>query len=203
MSGFRIGVACTFYNDVRGLERLIPTLDPFDHIIMNDGSWKDFGNGLSDDGSRELIQKHKHIHLLDNPNLMPNQKQTNHLRYAGELGCDVLVLIDADELITQFDRHEIISSLDKCRKPEQNVYWCKFYEYHIDWVMFHYPRVVINPLECSYPDRHNQIWAHGREQIHRKKDLIIDGLAIKHDKSVRTVAREAYNKSWNLEHPRH
>lgn len=200
----KIGAACTFYNDKKGLERLLPTLKQFDEIILNDGAWRDYeSGGLSTDGSRELIPELPKYHLINNPNLMLAEKQNKHLKLAGELNINILVLIDSDEYLTEFDRNKFENSMLNVAKRKQNVYWCKFLEYHTDWVAFHYPRIILNPSECEYRERHNQIFSHDTPQIHTKRGLIIQGITIKHDKSIRTDMRENYNKSWNLEHPRH
>lgn len=201
----KIGVCCTFYNGLEGLKRLIPSILQFDYIILNDGAWKDFqSGGLSTDGSREYIKQFPQIFLLDNPDLMPNEKQTIHLKEAARLGCDCVILIDDDEYVTDFDRAKFEKNLSQLRRSEQAVYWCDFYEKHDkNYVLFQYPRIVVEPEKCEYKDRHNQIWAYGKEQIHKKKGLIIQGITLRHDKLTRTDEREAYNKNWNLTHPRH
>ncbi len=199
----KIGAGIVFYNDAEGLKRTISSLKDFDVIICTDGAWKEFEDeGLSTDGSREIVTNANNTVLLDAAGMMTAEKQEFQLRYSDRYDLDALVLIDSDEYLTHFDRDTFEESLMSSIRNEKHVYHCDFEYYDLTWQHTRIPRVLWQPQKCQYLERHNQIFAGTVPQI--TSDIVtINGINMKHEKNFRPAERESYNKEWNLAHPKH
>ena len=97
-----------FYNDVKSLERTLESLkDKVDWMICVDGKFKhftDFDNdsnndGLSTDGSRELVNSYDRAVLIDVPNSYEVNKRTAYLKECRRVRPDYLLIIDSDEYV--------------------------------------------------------------------------------------------------------
>jgi hypothetical protein len=104
-----IAVCTSWYMDYLGVKREYESLnmeDPYSpqHAIFVDGPYTFFRlkgrptPQLSDDGSREFLQKQSKVTLINYPG-SETDKRTAYLRKAEELGCDVIIIIDSDEYL--------------------------------------------------------------------------------------------------------
>lgn len=93
----KIGVGLIFFDDLKSLQRCIPTLD-VDTIYAIDGRFKGYktSNALSTDGSREYLQSFTNVVLIDAPDLEQFEKRNMYLKACNE---EFLFVVDSDHLM--------------------------------------------------------------------------------------------------------
>lgn len=103
--GIKFASGTVFYNDCKSLERTLNSLhDKVDLMICVDGKFKHFDDGkdkegLSTDGSRELVRSYDNAVLLSVPNSYEIQKRTAYLDYCVKVNAEYLLIIDSDEYV--------------------------------------------------------------------------------------------------------
>ena len=93
----KIAAGLNFFLEAKNLPKTLETIKDFDVIIAVDGRYPhfDYREKLSDDGSREILKKYPNVVLLDCPDDQIT-KRNLYLQYAKKLGCDFLLVVDAD-----------------------------------------------------------------------------------------------------------
>ena len=178
-------MCCSFYNDRKGLEKLLESTDEFFRIFI-DGRWKSYpGNTpISDDGSRELIQASHDCILVDNPDLIEYKKRNVYIGFAQKLGFDYCLVLDSDEYIEYLDYDEFVSQLDgdpayTIPQIDENDGFSRY-------------SLRLHSTKCYHFDRHNQLW-NNLQPLDLSKNKIINGILVRHDKSHREKKRELEN----------
>jgi hypothetical protein len=108
-SDINLAICTSWYLDVAGVKRLYKSLNMNDsyapqYTIWVDGPFTFFRlkdrltPPLSDDGSREYLQKQIKTIIIDHQG-SEVEKRTAYLRKAEELGCDAIIVIDSDEYL--------------------------------------------------------------------------------------------------------
>ena len=110
---------------------------------------------------------------------------------------DVIIILDDDEVILKWDRKEFEESLEARKKPDSFAYNIEFWE---NDQKYEVPRVIVNPSQCYYKNKHNMIWHDNLEIFGRLIGPKINGIVAKHDKSFRESFRESYNRQYRQSH---
>jgi len=96
-----LSAGVVFWNEKRGLDRLLPTLKEFDYVYLIDGRFKmmEGDSNWSTDGSRWTIDACSNAYCyLQFPSSEPEHRN-KYLEKAGRHHDDYLLVIDADEWI--------------------------------------------------------------------------------------------------------
>lgn len=198
----KFGIACIILNDVKGLKRLLGSIPDLFTVYVIDGRFKDFeGPILSDDGTRELARDYTSVVLTDAPDLMENQKRQVYMDKAANDGVDFLLQVDSDEYI-KIDVEKFVKSCEELSKMDKYAFQVEMDYFDLRWQVQTPHRLFYKPSEITYPKYHNEIWAKGR-MINSEYGVIVEGVRLVHDKSVRTQEREAINKRWYQRYPFH
>ena len=120
MTSVSIASGTVFYNDCKSLERTLESLkDKVTFMFCIDGRYKHFEDnnetGLSNDGSRELVQSYDRAILIDMPNSYEVQKRQRYLEECavGHPAMDFLLIIDSDEYVAEYDETEFRARLER------------------------------------------------------------------------------------------
>jgi len=99
----KISVGTLSYNCKDELKTLLESCKEFEMVIIIDGKWSDFDDGLdvfsSNDGTVELAKSYPNVILIESPNKKEFENRNLLMRTAGKLGCNVIIDIDSDEYI--------------------------------------------------------------------------------------------------------
>lgn len=180
---YAVGVCC--YADPEGMRRLLESTKEFFGVICVVCRWEDFeyNNGKNDEMIK-VIKSYKNTILIQADGLPQFMARNLYLQCAGVMGFDALLILDSDEVLKEMNWYI---------PKETNAY-------NVKWNDIVLPRVIVNPKECRYKDRHNQVWYKGFELFGRDTGHI-EGIAIVSDKSFREPERERYQREYNLSHP--
>lgn len=163
-----LALCCSWYMDCLGIKRLWESCrmdDPYSpqHAIFIDGPYTFFKFKdkptplLSDDGSREFLQEHEKVTVVDYPGYQVD-KRMQYVKKAEELGCDAIVIIDSDEYL-----HPEYNDWKEFRS------WLKRYSHSHDplnrgfvfnllfWVDEHYEKAY-NCIETGKFERMPRVW---------------------------------------------
>lgn len=215
----KIAAGVCFYNDCKSLERTLQSLvDKVDYMVCVDGRYKGFkdsGDGLSNDGSRELVRSFNKSVLINMPNVYEVEKRQGYLDWCDRARPDWLLIIDSDEYVSEYDKTVLESKLAQMsmgQYAQYNVFAVMLEVYsgkydHIVWSFVsgqppqttregerryeHSPRLWARPWEMEYYLRHYHF---------RKKDptsslhyqeqnpavAIVSGMKLNHDHALRT-----------------
>src|SRR5689334_22428156 len=96
----KVAAGLIFYEDAKSLVRCLDSLDNFDCVICVDGRFSEFTScaneaGLSDTGTREIVESYRNTLLIDYPRRDEVRKRNAYLQLAKEY--DWLLVIDSDE----------------------------------------------------------------------------------------------------------
>lgn len=165
----KIALGTIFYNNKPELERQIYSIPygSITHYIGIDGIFNyNFGKdgnktGLSNDGSREVIQslekKDVKVIIDDYPNQIEVAKRNRYLEICEKYHIDVLIIIDSDEFFYYYDNNPCdqwtkfkieMEKLIKVNK-NQNVYSIKTVLSE-DYALMEYHRVWCKPGDMRY-----------------------------------------------------
>jgi hypothetical protein len=165
-----IALATIFYNNKRELERQInsiPSGGSITHYFGIDGIFQyNFGKdgnktGLSNDGSRELIQsleeKGVKVVIDDCPNEIEFTKRNRYLELCEKYNIDIMIIVDSDEYFYYYDKDPLeqwakfrleMAKLIKIN-PNQNVYAIRTILAE-DYAFMEYFRVWYRPGDMRY-----------------------------------------------------
>ena len=185
-------IICTiFYQDLKGLERLVSSKHNLD-IIFVDGRFLGWdGPPLSTDGSREFLHS-KGYEIIDAPDLIEYQKRNKYVEKAHELGYDYCLVIDSDEYIEYYNRTMIENDL---------LFFLDSYS-HVQ----KYDSTSHNPYQKLYKttarhlDNHRQSYIDTRP-IFSPDNRIIHGLVTVHDPKHRSEERQRYRLDYYKNNP--
>ena len=179
-----IGVCC--YCDPDGMRRLLETTKSFNYVICIVGRWEGFtwNNGRNQE-MIDVINSYRNTIIITIDDIPQHVARNLYLWRAGQLGCNYLIVLDSDEYL-KFDKFKV--------PKEDNIY-------NVKWNNTVLPRLIKDPKNCEYKDRHNQIWRDGKEMIGRNLGECVEGIEIISDKKFREKDREKYQEKYNLDHP--
>jgi hypothetical protein len=196
----RFAAGLIFYNELKGLQRLIPTLQHMEKIYAIDGRFPEYpGNSdLSNDGSREFLKSFSNVVLIDAPKVQEVEKRNIYLRSAEADDIDVLLVIDADEYIVEADWAKFHSQcLTKMSLP--GLYRVRGWN---AGTFDPWPRLVHPPKDFEYylihyAFRHRPTGVY--ENAGHFARLGIEGIKIMHDDAMRSkeqAASSAKYQNW-------
>lgn len=203
------GVGISFYNDRRGLRRLLESVyGNVEYVICVDGkySYNEWNTEpLSTDGSRELIQdvakdfEGQGLYLIDAPNLTEARKRQIYCDLTKDYVIDCLIILDSDEYVFCADwlrfRHECYQKIVVRDKGLWNIYNLHFKEptarprlwwraYEIELGPTHYDFTRKDDVTCREINM-------GGDEIHTIGNIIISH---KHD--LRTADHQFAREQW-------
>lgn len=146
-------VALSFYNDLKSLQRSIPTyIEHVDKVYAIDGKY--IGNpSLNDysiDGSTEYLSQFPNV-VLDKFVGNEYEKRNRYLKQE----CDYLLIIDSDEYVVEAD-WELFKKNVKImtsQSPNNRFFGIKYLYNSKDWTP--YPRLWFKPYLIEYHKAHN------------------------------------------------
>lgn len=183
-------VGIIFFSDKLGLERTLNSIPRDFMAFCIDGGIPSRGhNGISTDGSRDVVKSFNNALLIDCPDCSEVDKRNKYLQLCEEYNIDFLIVIDSDEYITgdidrfktnasgfAIDGYNIYGILSKNLYNSEYSYrprlWYKPYE--MTYTTAHY----IFKRKDAPPNQHYSVTSN----IYRN----IDGIRIEHDKSLRS-----------------
>lgn len=196
-----------FYNEIDVLPKLLDSLKDFPLVIACDGKWKHFPDknaredGLSYDGSRELIKKYKNTILLDCGNQTEEDMLNMCFAEAGKRGFDLALQMGADEYI-EGDLETLLAHAKNVILTERKlIYFIEFYAIHITPPSQQFSqlgRLHFHPEKITVRDVHWWYYVDGVR--HGSFGRQVPGITIIHDDTPRKAEREhqmAVYQSWN------
>jgi len=184
-----------FWNDKKGLERLLPTLKDFDRVYCIDGRFKAMAGNCnsSDDGSWELVLKYNYQYPNGYNNALEPEKRNTYLSMAEKYNDDYLLVIDSDEWISgdiQTFKHNLGTVMLLESPDDEGVY-------SVDYVNQDNkadikPRIFRKPGNLRYWEAHNMLQKIDTKRIFRPsvECPLIKGIVMHHDHKLRTIERE-------------
>jgi len=232
-----VATVTVFHNSLKGLEKLIPTIHGYfkAHIFI-DGIYKNWpmteeqkkGNGLSTDGSRELILDYakisvRKITLLDTPFKSEYEKRMMYLDaelLIRELGVNAILILDSDEYVNLKETNwelfyaDLDNKINKKHHGSWNVYGIPVSEYvpqrgfdnyqdypslwYKPWDMIYKPQSHYQFINCRW-----ELTRHFNDNYSQYPIDKIEGIKVYHDHGVReegyTQSKEEYH-SWLRQH---
>lgn len=203
----KFGIGITFYNDYGNLKRLLESvkegekLKVIDGIIAIDGRYPSFkddnmDHGLSTDGSRELLLRHRNTRIIDMANRTQIDQRNKYLSMSRSLGYNFLIIADSDEYFVKMDwltfRYAAIQQV----KADKFMY--RIYDVRSDGDPFNIgerPRLWFRPWEVRYEIRHFRWRILAKEHLDRPVyegecgHALIPGCTLRHDHALRTQER--------------
>ena len=180
----KIGIGYCYYNDIKSIQRGIPTfVNEVDYIFAIDGKFS-FRNGpdLSDDGSTEYLQQFKNV-IIEEFMGMEHDKRQKYIDLAVKHNVDVLIIIDSDEYVDTADWKLFKSNLEKILCSEQNIHGVNFFT---DNNITQYPRVWIRPHQIRYWNTHCLFEVNGNVMRSPKSLKPVEGILLKMDDNLRS-----------------
>ena len=154
MKKITIAVGYCYYNDLRSIQRGLPTfVNDVDFVFAIDGrfSMRD-DEDYSTDGSTEFLQTFPNV-IIRKFIGMEHEKRNQYLELADEMEVDVLLIIDTDEYVKNADWEQFRFHLSKIVNYADNIQGVKFYSMPDQWSS--YPRIWLRPNEIRYWKTHN------------------------------------------------
>jgi hypothetical protein len=204
----KFGIGLSFYNDYLNIKRLLDSVEDGERlgvisgIIAIDGRYPGFqsqgqgGNGLSTDGSRELLKAHPNVTLIDMPNKPQVAKRNKYLSASREYGFDFLIIADSDEYFVNMDwptfRHVAI------KRVMADNFMYRIYDVRCDgdvWNIGERPRLWFRPWEIRYDVKHYRWLIRAKKHLDRPVyegecgHALIPGCTLRHDHNLRTEER--------------
>jgi hypothetical protein len=201
----RFGIGCSFYNDAKGLDRLLHSVaGQVALCIMIDGRYPSFGRGkglapLSTDGSREVCKQYDNTLLVDLPGTPQVAKRNAYLRLSKRYDLDFLIVMDSDEYIEKqgadWDTFRYVAekrvNLDLQMYRIYNVYFTDENHWNDGWR----PRLFYRPWEIRYDVKHYRLVIKAKNHLDRpvyegeSGRATIAGITMVHHRSIRTEDR--------------
>ena len=180
----KIAIGYCYYNDLKSIQRGIPTfVDEVDYIFAIDGkfSFRD-GPDYSDDGSTEYLQQFKNV-IIKKFIGMEHDKRQQYIELSKEYGIDVLIIIDSDEYVSEADWDLFRANLEKIISSEDNIHGVNFFT---DGNITQYPRVWIRPHQIKYWNAHCLFEVNGSIIRSPKNLKPVEGITLKMDDDLRS-----------------
>lgn len=194
-----------FYNEKEVLPILLKSLQKFKTVICCDGKWKRFPDptakpdGLSYDGSREIVKSFPNCVLIDCGNSTEEEMLNKCFGMAGEMGFDLALQMGADEYVIG-DPVTLASNVKPIILRERK------YTYFIDFKAIHITppeqkfhqlgRLHFRPEKITVQNIHWWYYVGGERQSIGSG---VKGLEIIHDDLPRNAKREAQMLEYQTE----
>ncbi len=188
------------YNEFEVLERKLKNEYEFGikTAIYVDGKWKNFNDpnakhdGLSYDGTRELIKSYPNTILVDLGNSSEEAMLNCGFQTAAKIGMDCVLQMGADEFLTG-DLYEFHDNIPKAisKHPEYHFFNVKFEGRHITpahQVFSSLGRLITEPMWIRIRTIH--WWYYYLNRRERQCGFEVKGLTIVHDDRIRKPHRE-------------
>ena len=172
----KIGVGYCYYNDLKSIQRGIPTfVDEVDYIFAVDGKFSlREGPDYSDDGSTEYLSKFKNI-IIKKFVGMEHDKRQQYIELAKEYEVDALFIIDSDDYIASANWKLFKENISKILESTDNIFSVNFYTNNgID----KYPRVWIRPHQIKYWNAHCLFEVNGNVMRSPKNSKLIPDILL-------------------------
>jgi len=176
-----IGICC-WISEVRQLtelKRCLDSVNDFKVIVIN-GKWYDIKgpHPYSIPEARSLLLSYPNVTTINYANHHEWEARNKYLEMCKDT--DVLIWLDTDEWFEMDFHWEVRGNIP-------SVALIEFFN-RIGGTAYQ-RRVIINAGQCRHTDRHNQIWAGGKE-LFANPSPAIKGVRIYHDKQYRSIPRE-------------
>ncbi len=199
----KTAVGLIYYNDVKSLQRLIPTIaEHFDHIIAVDGIFsmlKGEGEDYSTDGSTEYLKTIDNV-ILKKFVGMEFEKRNVYLDVARELGADILFMIDSDEYVIEGKGWDFFNEeLEKILKSPFPIWAVRFVHHGVKATS--YARIYTNLDEIKYSGSHCVFDINGHLIVLTCDPLhfMVSGIRIQSDDFLRSPVWEKKVKAYQQE----
>ena len=173
-----------FYNDREGLKRTLASLEQFKYVFCIDGKFRDVKEGplLSNDGSREVIDRFSNAILCSSLERSEPEKRSVYLEMASSFKCDYLLVIDTDEYV--------IGNIDE-RELKEPYYYVRMVLSNHKLPVHYSPRFIKIEKGMKYGLNHNRLLVGGKIielAIRANKPLskVLEGFEIHGDDALRT-----------------
>lgn len=199
-------VGILFYNDIDGLNRLIPSLMrigvSYYDIIAFDGPFDLFdhmGKDKSTDGSREFLEKIG-VKIIDCGICTHIEKTNKRFQGVAELGYDTMLVVDCDEYVLG-SWGDMLKHLEMCQSK------MKYYTYASPFMdldgFYHeralHQRIFLDPKNLYYQGAHWWVF-HKSDPMMQVSRWILGCILIVHDSKVRPKYREDQMKDFQEKH---
>lgn len=192
----RICAFVPFYNEKDVLPILLKSLRRFETVICCDGKWSRFPDinakkdGLSYDGSREIVKSFKNCILVDSGNTDEETMLNLCFQKAGELGFDLALQMGADEYVV--GNPEVLASNAKNMiiRERKHTYFIDFKTIHITpptQKFVQLGRLHFRPEKIKVQNVH---WWYYVDGVRQSFGSCVQGLSIYHDDLPRSAKRE-------------
>lgn len=194
-----------FYNEKDVLPILLKSLRRFKTVICCDGKWSRFPDvtarkdGLSYDGSREIVKSFKNTILIDSGNTDEETMLNLCFQKAGELGFDLALQMGADEYVV--GNPEVLTSNAKNMiiRERKFTYFVDFKTTHITpptQKFVQLGRLHFRPEKISVKNVH---WWYYVDGVRQTFGSCVQGLTIYHDDLPRSAKREQQMEDYQNE----
>jgi hypothetical protein len=209
----RFGIGLTFYNDYPGIKRLLESLEEGERlgvingIVAIDGRYPGFryydSNGLSNDGSRELLFSHPNTTVMNMPNKTQVAKRNRYLLMSKPLRFDFLIIVDSDEYFVNMDWLTFKYVAEKRVRLDDFMY--RIYDVRSDgdvWNVGERPRLWFRPWEVRYDVKHYRWLIKAKKHLDRPVyegecgHALIPGCTLRHNHDLRSQERNATMESY-------
>jgi glycosyltransferase involved in cell wall biosynthesis len=195
-----LGVGISFYNDAQGLERCLSSLQvpEIETILAIDGRYHGYrsDSDLSNDGSRQVVNKYPNTLLVDFP-ATQIRKRNKYLELSKRYGLDFLLILDSDEYILPganwpLFKHACEESV-RLDKGQYRIYDVR-YQNEMDWDLGERPRLWYKPWQIRYDVKHYRwiIRAKCKDRIVYEGNCgrrLFPAITIKHHRAIRPPDR--------------
>jgi hypothetical protein len=209
----KLAIGCCFYQDAKGLERLVESVMPIPFlsaIYAVDGKFKgpDFGNEQDPELSTDLNEIVNYVKIINKPNVSEWQKRQAYIEECYKDRPDFLFILDTDEYISyvlhEFEAHlrEIKQQMiDNPKYIYHNVYDLKFDD-RTQGIKNLKPRLWFRPYQMEYTDymayRNKQYPNYHTDPSGSMYPIdIMRGVSMIHDKKLRNQEYELKNREYH------
>lgn len=180
----KIAIGYCYYNDLKSIQRGIPTfVNEVDYIFAVDGKFSfRSGSDYSDDGSTEYLSQFKNV-IIRKFVGMEHDKRQQYIEMCKEYDIDVLIIIDSDEYVSQADWDLFKKNLELILSSDQNIHGVNFFT---DGNITQYPRVWIRPHQIKYWNAHCLFEVNGNVIRSPKNLKPVEGITLMMDDNLRS-----------------
>ena len=180
----KIAIGYCYYNDLKSIQRGIPTfVNEVDFVFAVDGKFSfRSGSDYSDDGSTEYLSQFKNI-IIRKFVGMEHDKRQQYIEMCKEHDIDVLIIIDSDEYVSQADWDLFKKNLELILSSDQNIHGVNFFT---DGNITQYPRVWIRPHQIKYWNAHCLFEVNGNVIRSPKNLKPVEGITLMMDDNLRS-----------------
>ena len=198
----RIAIGTLTYNCKAELKRFLDSCTDFYPVIVIDGKWSDFDDGLSSyrstDGTLELAESYSNVILVESPNKKEFENRNILMQTAGKFDCDIIIDVDSDECIDLPNGYDaFIQSLKRVIEQNPNGLGFKtaFESKKRGGVSFPV-RIYRHPMFIRYRTKHNEFYFVNRD-VRKNSKKLCPNIIIWETKKYRTEEREVVMKVRN------